>query len=313
MMRVMWWQTAATAAGRAPGPARAMRRAEAFGRPASTIHGMTWMVRVVVIALIGLMVSLAQRRGFDLLATKEDFIHIRDVPPEIAEATGLHALGYHYKVLGIYNLDLWRWGGEFVIYRTTLDPPITAAELTRGRVVLSSTTYAEVSELEGKFALDWFEGSVPWRYYFPPGLLIVLGVVEFALVGRRRRSVRTALAVGGALVVIALVMFVKDVGAAAAIPLALGIHHLGVAGLVLWKHRHEDAAEDEVAPEPQPDAARRAKPPRRERRPVSQVVSRDPYREPPQPAPIVANAPPRPATSPAMIIEGDAPAPKLLR
>jgi hypothetical protein len=274
---------------------------------------MTWMVRCVVVALIGLMVSLAHQRDFDLIATGDDFIHLRDLPPEVAAAVGFRSLGYHYKVFGSYNLDLWRWGGELVVYRIDVDTPAVAAALADGRVLLSSRLYARTSEIASKVEPEELEGSVPWRYYCPPGLLIILGLLELWLVGRRRRSVRTALVVSGALVLLALVLFVKDVGAAAAIPLALGVHHLGVAGLVMWKHRHDEDMEDAGEPQMHPDAARRARSPRRERRAVSQVVSRDPYRELPQPAPIVAKPPPAPAKPAAVVVEADAPAPRLLR
>src|SRR5688572_16077386 len=136
-----------------------------FRRRDCSVSSMTWMVRCVVVALIGMMVTLAHQRGLDLVATDEDFIHVRDLPPEVAEATGFRSLGYHYKVFGMYGLDLWRWNGEFVIYQTTIDNPITRAELASGRIVLSSTSYARVDEIEGKDSVEGLESSVPWRYY----------------------------------------------------------------------------------------------------------------------------------------------------
>jgi hypothetical protein len=46
--------------------------------------------------------------------------------------------------------------------------------------------------------------DTPWNYYCPPGLLVVLAVIEFLIIVRGRRFAKLLQAIGGGLFVISL-------------------------------------------------------------------------------------------------------------
>jgi len=273
---------------------------------------MMWLARSCTIAIVLLVASAAHARELGVISTGGDILHLRDLPPETTAAVGFKSLGYHYDVVGIFWLDIWRWGGEFVV--STSDTDVSsrdAADAGGGTLVLEQWAYAPVTSEE----LERLGGAdVPWKYHCPPGLLVILALIELQLVVRRRRSARAVLGVGGALLVIALVLYGQGVDQAFVIPLVLGLHHVGAAWLAIRRQRDDDTSGDDVddephvAPAPPREASRASRP--RERPPN---VETDPFRAPPQPAPIVVERPPTPASATSVVAEADAPPPKLLR
>lgn len=271
---------------------------------------MTWFARSCTIAIILLVAPAAHARELGLITTGGDILHLRDLPPETAAAVGFTSLGYRYNVFGIYGLDFWRWGGEHVVYTSDTDVSSRdASDAAGGTLVLERWAYAPITSHE----LERLGGAgVPWKYRCPPGLLLILALVELQLVVRRRHSARTVLVIGGALLVIALVLYGQGVDQAFVIPLVLGVHHAGAAWFAIRRQRDDDAAgedahdEPDVAPPPGASPAPRP----RERAPN---VETDPFRAPPQPAPIVVERPPTPASATSVVAEADAPPPRLLR
>jgi hypothetical protein len=267
---------------------------------------MMWFTRSCTIAIILLVAPAAHARELGLLTTGGDILHLRDLPPETAAAVGFTSLGYRYNVFGIYGLDFWRWGGEHVVYTSDTDVSSRdASDAASGQLVLERWTFAPAT---GEVLARLGGAGVPWMYRCPPGLLLILALIELQLVVRRRRSARTVLGVGGALLVIALVLYGQGVDQAFVIPLVLGVHHVGAAWFAIRRQRGDasgddavDNAHDEphVAPPPGTSAASRP----REQPPN---VETDPFRAPPQPAPIVVERPPTPASSTSIVAEADA-------
>jgi hypothetical protein len=147
---------------------------------------------------------------------------------------------------------------------------------------------------------------VPWRYYFPEGLIALACLAEILIVGRKRRTIRFALITGGMLAVVAIAFRLEGLTWECVFPGILAIHHLGTALLALRSH---DDAEDveESAPVKQPRPAQRDPLP-----PPPRDVETDPFRAPPQPPPIAVQPPAPPAAVP-MQLDENAEAPKLLR
>jgi hypothetical protein len=273
---------------------------------------MTWFARSCTIAIVLLVASAAHARELGVISTGGDIIPLRDLPPETAAPVEFTSLGYHYDVIGIFWLDIWRWGGEFVVYTSDTDVSSRdASDAAGGSLVLERWAYAPITSEQ----LERLGGAdVPWKYHCPPGLLVILALVELQLVVRRRRSARTVLVIGGALLVTALVLYGHGVDQAFVIPLLLGLHHAGAAWLAIRRQRDDNTSGDDAANEPHvtPAAPREASRASRQReRPPN--VETDPFRAPPQPAPIVVERPPTPPSATSVVAEADAPPPKLLR
>lgn len=232
------------------------------------------------------------RGGLVVYNTGEDIFHIRDLTSD--EQLGLAhegifatKLGYKYSLVGLFWLDLWRSDGEVVVYSSILYTPLSP----------------ELRERLG-------DPSTPWRYHLPPGLLLIAGAIEFFVMYRSRRKIRTVLVVGGVLVVVALVFYLKGLDWEFLIPLGLGLHHLLSGYLALRTPPPEDYAEldtGEDAPRP-----RRAPVGAEPLLPPPPNVETDPFRAPPQKPPIAVV---RPRTAPApvpVVADPNADKPKLL-
>jgi hypothetical protein len=273
---------------------------------------MTWFARACTIAIVLLVASAAHARDLGVITTGSDIIHLRDLPPETAAAVGFHSLGYRYNVFGIYWLDFWRWGGELVVY--TSDTEVSshdASDAASGTLVLERWAFAPVTSEQ----IEHLGGAgVPWKYRCPPGMLLILALIELQIVVRRRRSARTVLVIGGALVAIALVLYGQGVDQAFVIPLLLGVHHVGAAWFAIRRRRDDATSGDDppdkahVAPASPPEAIQPSRPHQR-----PPTIETDPFRASPQPAPIVVERPPAAPSSTSIVAEADAPPPRLLR
>src|SRR5262247_1367410 len=85
---------------------------------------LTRLLLVLPIAL-GLMTFAESdanaRRGLVIITYGEDVMHVQDLPDDVrvdieAETENGVALGYQYSAIGVFWLDLWRWGGKYVLY-----------------------------------------------------------------------------------------------------------------------------------------------------------------------------------------------------
>jgi hypothetical protein len=134
-----------------------------------------------------------------------------------------------------------------------------ASDAAGGTLVLERWAYAPVTseELERLGS-----AGVPWKYRCPPGMLLILALIELQIVVRKRRSARAVLVVGGALLVIALVLYGHGVDQAFVIPLLLGVHHVGAAWLAIRQQRDGDTSGDAAHDEIQVAHCHQPRPPR---------------------------------------------------
>jgi hypothetical protein len=149
--------------------------------------------------------------AFVVINTGDTIIHIKDLPTQATLDTSLleepgrghvfNKLGYRHERLGVFWFDLWRWDGEFVLY--------------------DGDTYLSISD---EMAAELGE-SVPWRYHLPDGLLILIAVAYFALIGRKRRRVKTGFVIAGFMLVVSIAFFFMGLTWEFGIPLAIAVHH----------------------------------------------------------------------------------------
>lgn len=163
------------------------------------------MLRALVVA-VGLVLAWSSPAHAGkvpiVIVSGDDIEHLRDLDPAQAAQHGYRKLGYHYERVGVFWLDVWRWDGEFVVYE--------------------HDTYAPISD-DDAAALG---ASVPWRYRLPEGLIIIAALIELAIIGRKKRSIKTAMVAGSILVVLAGAFVLMGLTWEFAIPLLLGLHHL---------------------------------------------------------------------------------------
>jgi len=245
---------------------------------------------VVVMAAAGPAEARRGRGGIVVINLGDDIMHLRQTSAEVVlgddgTEARLDQIGYHYERFGLFWVDLWRWGGEYVLY-------------SRDGMTYAALTDAELEALGG--------ASFPIAYHLPPGFLALLAAGELLIVRRKRRTVRFALIAGGVMLLIAVVLFVMGLGLAVMIPGFLGLYHLAAAKFSASAGDDED--DSLTADEPAPEAPR----PRPPVRPSPPRVETDPFRAPPQQAPILVERPSAPAVAP-LAVDPDAEAPKLLR
>jgi hypothetical protein len=106
------------------------------------------------------------RRGFFLITTGNTVKHLGDVTPErqaeMREATEQMdkvRVGYLHDRFGVFWVDVWTWGGEYVLYN-------------------DSDTVWEIDEADAAALMGAPSGQLrkPFFYTVPPGL-VVLGVL----------------------------------------------------------------------------------------------------------------------------------------
>jgi hypothetical protein len=241
------------------------------------------VVTALVIAAISIAASM-QNNKFQ--GQGQDILDLGSMPDGYTALTELNPhLGVRYEHIGIHGIDFWRYGGQLIVYSD----------------LGTSADYRDLDDDEA----DQLGASVPWRYYFPEGLIALACLAEILIVGRKRRTIRFALITGGVLAVVAIAFRIKGLTWECVFPGVLAIHHLGTALLALRAH---DDSLDASPPEKQPPATPRDPLPP----PPPRGVETDPFRAPPQPPPIAVQPPAPPAPVPIQLDE-NAEAPKLLR
>jgi hypothetical protein len=137
-------------------------------------YSKMYLPLLATLTLATLLPSKAEaRRGLVLITTGDTIKHIADVAtdlqPVIREVTGSsvdYKVGYLHQRIGVFWIDLWTWGGEYVLYdESEQDLWELNAEET---AALMRTTPDKL--------------SAPLFYSFPPGLL-ALGVIGAVCVG----------------------------------------------------------------------------------------------------------------------------------
>jgi hypothetical protein len=128
----------------------------------------------LTISLLALFLQPSQilAKGIVLITWGETISHVADLPPQVKAdlrkmpgmALTEPAVGYNYSYFGIFWLDLWTWGGKHCLYqgKTVWDVPANV-----------------IADMLGK---SEDQLSKPWYYTFPPGLLIVVGIVALVVV-----------------------------------------------------------------------------------------------------------------------------------
>lgn len=152
------------------------------------------------------------RIAFVMINVGDDIIDIRELPEAVTAETGFEKLGYRYQRFGLFELDLWRWGGEYVVYSASDE-------------VYSPVTREQVQALGG--------ARRPWKYRAPPGLLILLAGIELVIMSVARRRASFVLWLGVIWLAVAGVLFLHEVTPAFLIPAVLGLHHVVVAAIAL--------------------------------------------------------------------------------
>jgi hypothetical protein len=269
---------------------------------------MKWLAACCAIAVVLGAGAPAHARTIGLISTGDDIMLLRPLSPELSAELGYDLVGYRYHAIGVLNIDLWRWGGEVVVFR---DEPGDLEGAARGTIVINAWRYQPL----GDDGIAHVGGAdVPWKYYFPIGLLVALALLELLFVARRRRAARMMGGLGLALLAFAGVLRAQGVDQAFAVPLMLGLHHLG-AWSVARRREAVDAATDATddanqtgdAPRPgdrhddEAPAPRELRPAelRRERPPI---IDADPFRMPPQPAPLAVQYPPAAVGAPLRVV-----------
>jgi hypothetical protein len=116
-----------------------------------------------------LLFSPSQASAVPILITSgEQFSYLGEVPAELkaairADTKADPAVGYKYSHFGIFWLALWTWDGDYCLYQGNKYWKLTPAQAA----ILLKKPEAELSK--------------PFWYRFPPGLLVVGGLVAFSV------------------------------------------------------------------------------------------------------------------------------------
>ena len=246
------------------------------------------------------LVVLVALAGCSGVETRSKAINTGDYYDDLAAvptgASEFAKVGYHYKRFGVMGLDIWRWGGEYVLYNG----------LGHGSSLLGGTiTYVVITQDEA--ATLGVPVSVPWRYYLPPGLIVVLGLLELAIAIKLRPSVRATLIIAIALAGVAACFVAIDLVPEVMVPGFLGAFHL-VGAWTAYRRADDDDESSETAASDAPAKPLLERPPL----PSPPRVETDPFRAPPQPAPLRIAAPVQAHPPAPITLDADAEKPKIL-
>jgi hypothetical protein len=142
------------------------------------------LLPMLALAITSLSTSAAEAGGLILITTGNTIKHVAEVSdqmkPVVRSVTGTstnYHVGFLHERFGVYWIDLWTWGGEYVLYDDSeedlwsLDPEETAA--------IMGTTPDKLSK--------------PIFYTFPPGLLALGAIGAVSLVVKTREGKGQAL------------------------------------------------------------------------------------------------------------------------
>ena len=135
-----------------------------------------WRKRLLLVLLPAALACIlfaprtSEGKGLILITHGDDISHIADIPPQIIDSvkqsTGATnpAIGYKYGEFGIFFLNIWTWGGEYVVYE--------------------NDTYWDLGAEGAAQMLGVGVGDLPkpMTYTFPPGLVIIILLIVGFLV-----------------------------------------------------------------------------------------------------------------------------------
>jgi hypothetical protein len=118
-------------------------------------------------ALVGLLSAPAPASAKVLITSGDHIAHLGDlkVKPEKGPIVPGVRVGFKYNHFGIFWLNLWTWGGEYCLYKDREYVPISRAE---------AAAFMGVEEKDI---------GPPFTYSWPPGLLVLLGIVLLCVLG----------------------------------------------------------------------------------------------------------------------------------
>jgi hypothetical protein len=91
-------------------------------------------------------------------------------------------VGYHCQAFGLFWVNIFTWSGEFCLYEGS---------------GLETKKYQPITESEAAEFLGVSKVGKPWNYSFPPGMLIIIGLVGLKVVPRLLAKRAAAKSVGG--------------------------------------------------------------------------------------------------------------------
>ena len=128
------------------------------------------MLSALALCLVFFAPKEGAAKGFILITHGDDISHVADIPPQVIEqvkqSTGAAnpAIGYKYGAFGIFFVNIWTWGGEYVVFE--------------------NDTFWDLGAEGAAQMLGVGVGDLPKpiTYTFPPGLIIlVLLAIGFLL------------------------------------------------------------------------------------------------------------------------------------
>ena len=136
------------------------------------------LLPLMALTITSLLPSTAEaRRGLVLITTGNTIKHVADVAddmkPVVRSVTGTsvdYHVGYLHERIGVFWIDLWTWGGEYVLYDDS-EQDLWSLDAEQTAAIMGATP----DEL-----------SKPIFYTFPPGLL-ALGAIGIVCAGMQSR------------------------------------------------------------------------------------------------------------------------------
>ena len=143
----------------------------------------TMIVSAALVAVLTLSLTStahAKRGGPMLITYGDNVTHLGDVAPEhqeeiFATAGPSAKVGLWHNEFGLFWMNIWTWSPEYVVY----DDNNNVYELE---------DKAHAADLMG---VEESAITTPWTYTFPPGLLIIIGLIVL-YIGYKVLQSRTA-------------------------------------------------------------------------------------------------------------------------
>jgi hypothetical protein len=139
-------------------------------------RSLTRLLYLVFAALILGAGEAQARRGIAIISTGSTFSELGPVnkaklsPIEQAAIQDAHydTVGYQYSHFGLFWLDIWNWGGEYIVYNKVSE---------NGEMIKPDQAATLLGVEESKL-------SKPLNYRMPYGLLVIVGLVSLKMVPR---------------------------------------------------------------------------------------------------------------------------------
>ncbi len=107
-------------------------------------------------------------------------VRLDDAEPAAAASSSGVKVGYRCQAFGLFWVNIWTWKGEFCLYKGS---------------GMETKKYQQISQEDAAKLLGVDKISKPWNYSFPPGMLIIIGLIGLKVVPRlvaRRKAAASA-------------------------------------------------------------------------------------------------------------------------